>query len=226
MNPESVNRPIISIRGLSFSYGAAQVLEGVTFDVPHGGMILLKGPSGGGKSTLLRLLSQVEQHQEGEFLFAGRDIESIPVERYRTLAGYLHQKPVIAPGSVFDNLMLAFRFRQDAPAPPGDDELRALLDRLELRDVPLSQPASELSVGQQQRVAFLRLVLLRPRVMLLDEPLASLDDRSAACVMQWLSELNSADGTTVLLSAHGAHAPSFAGSGVLRVERNTAWMES
>ncbi|MAT40645.1 MAG: ABC transporter [Ectothiorhodospiraceae bacterium] len=194
--------PILSVQNLGFSYGDNEVFASLDLALREGELTLLESPSGGGKSTLLRLLARMEKPGNGTIHYGGKDASEISVHTYRRKIAYLQQLPLMVEGSVKENLLLSFRFA-NGEIPPGDERLTGMLSRAQLGSVTLDHPAAELSVGQKQRVALLRLVLLDPDVYLLDEPIASLDDESTALVMNEIERLSSEDGKTVILAAHG-----------------------
>lgn len=213
-------QPLFRAEGLAFAYNAEPVLRGVSLAVPRGAFVLMQGPSGGGKSTLLRLLARFEPCGPGMLAFDGLGYEEIPARDFRLRVGYLHQKPAVESGSVRENLALAFAYR-DGGVLPDDAALAEHLRRLNLPESILDQSAAELSVGQQQRMALLRLLLFDSEALLLDEPLSSLDEEAARRVADWLHDLN-AQGKTIIMSAHGNNVPGKADMRVLRVENNTA----
>jgi putative ABC transport system ATP-binding protein len=197
-----VDAPLIGLRDVAFGYGGDDVLRGVTAEVRRGDFIVVRGPSGGGKSTLLRLLARLEVPRSGALFCDGAPYDDIPATVLRRRIAYLQQLPVILPGSVRENLLLSCRFAQPPTPTPGDVELRAQLERARLGSVDLEAPAEALSVGQKQRLAFIRLLLMRPEAMLLDEPVASLDLESAAILHAWMAELHARSDVTLLLVSH------------------------
>lgn len=188
---------MLHVDSLTFAYNSAPVLRGLSLRVERGETVVIRGASGCGKSTLLRLLARLEATPAGAVRLDGTDITAIPATAYRRRVAYLQQLPVMATGSVRDNLLLPFRYGEDIP--PGDDFLRERLEAVDLGDVVLDAPASELSIGQQQRVALLRLRAMSPELLLLDEPTASLDEDSARLLLQ---AATTADG------GEGTHAPA------------------
>jgi len=189
----------ISVRRLSVFYGPNAALKDVSIDIPAKKITAIIGPSGCGKSTLLRsmnrLLDTVEGVRvEGEVLVDGEDIYGprVEVTRVRKKMGLLSQKPQVLPMSIFDNVAYGPRIH-------GLRE-RAELDRIvehhlkvaglweEVRD-RLHQPASELSVGQQQRLCLARGLAVEPEIILGDEPTSALDPQSSQNVERRLMEL-------------------------------------
>ncbi len=193
---------MITVRNLSFAYSQVRVLKDVSFHVEKNDFLVFRGESGFGKSTLLRLLAKLEIPESGEILFREKSYADIPSTVLRRHIAFLHQRPVIIGGSIRENLLLGFRFQSEA-APPPDDVLSTHLRRARLEMLSLDAPSAELSIGQQQRLALLRLLLMKPDVLLLDEPTASLDTLSSQVILEWLVSLNRDDGSTIILVSHG-----------------------
>jgi len=160
--------------------GPVRVLAGASLAVDRGQIVDVVGPSGSGKTTLLRVLARLLPGASGRLTLDGVPAEDVAAQQWRARVALLPQKPAIAPGTVADNLTLPWRLkvRHHEPA-PGEAALRNALGRVGLEAIGLERDAARLSVGQQARVALLRVVLTSPSVLLLDEPDAALDDASA-----------------------------------------------
>ena len=181
------------------------VLRGVSLSLAVGQTAWLSGPSGGGKSSLLRLINRLAEPTGGSIFLAGRPLSDYPPTLLRRRAALLPQTPVILPGSVGHNLRLAFGFKAASGHPlPTDDRLRRLLAGLGLEELSLEQPVNGLSLGQKQRLALARLILLEPELLLLDEPVSALDPESRELVERAAGE-QAAQGRAVLLVSH--HPP-------------------
>ncbi len=150
---------MLEIRTVSKAFGATPVLHGVSFQATHGEIVCLLGPSGCGKTTLLRVVAGLEQADAGQVLFAGRDLAGIPV----------HQRGF----GVFDNVAFGLRMAGLSKAAIP----RRVAEMLELVGLTgyETRRTYELSGGQQQRVALARSLAPQPALLLLDEPLGSLE---------------------------------------------------
>lgn len=166
----------------------------------EGGLITtLFGPSGSGKTTILKLLNKLISPTSGQVLFNGRDLSLIDSIEHRREVVMLSQDPVVFAGSVRENLNAGLVFRQQ---PPRDDaKLKHLLEQVKL-DKPLDAPAGNLSGGEKQRLALARVLLLDPRVYLLDEPSSSLDDETAVLVHDMLVRRSRAENKTMVFVTH------------------------
>ena len=202
--------------GLRFGHPGTmnRILQGVSFSIPEGGFRWLLGPSGAGKTSLLRLLHLAVRPTEGRLVLLGEDIGAaarsrLPVLRRRI--GMVFQDFRLLPHlSAFDNVALPLRL---AGRPEGQIRVDAveLLSWVGLSKKLHSRPA-ELSGGEQQRVAIARAVVARPLLLLADEPTGNLDDPQAERLMQLLHEMNRLGATVVvathnngLVSRHPAH---------------------
>ncbi|MBZ4689153.1 MAG: phosphonate transporter ATP-binding protein [Cereibacter sp.] len=203
---------ILSLSGLGRSFGATRAVDAVTLDIRPGQFVGVIGRSGAGKSTLLRLINRLVEPTEGRISFGGQDITALRgralrdwrrdcamifqqfnlVERLDVLTNVLVGR--LADHGFFSSMAMRFTDAERAIA------IRAL-DRLDLAPQAL-QRAGTLSGGQQQRVAIARALVQNPRIMLADEPIASLDPGNATRVMEALRSINSEDGITVLVNLH------------------------
>jgi putative ABC transport system ATP-binding protein len=191
----------LEARNVSASFGGKHVLSHVGLIVNPGDFVIITGASGCGKSTLLRLLNELDAPTTGEIRVDDKPACTIDVHALRRRIVYVQQQPVMLEGTVAENLRLPFRFAAAKVSAPDDSELRRRLDELNMTDVALDDAAFPLSVGQQQRLAFLRALLVSPEVLLCDEPTASLDPESTTIVHRILREL-AASGTSVIIVSH------------------------
>ena len=191
--------------GLQFAYAKGARLHFPDVNVTQGGALLLGGPSGSGKSTWLALVAGLVAPSAGSLQVAGRALGSLgalktDAWRARTI-GFLPQKLHLSAAlTVQRNLELAFWAAGVAQDPV---RIRTALDALGVADLAQRLPA-QLSGGQAQRVALARAVLMRPRVLLADEPTASLDDPKAADAVQLLWTTAQSLGATLVIATHDA----------------------
>jgi len=173
-------------------------VENVDLAVGAGEVVAVVGPSGGGKTTLVRLLAGLTRPDGGEVYLAGRPYTSLDLREVRRQVGLLFQVPHMLPGTVADNVTAAARLAGDDPAAA---EAGHWLAAVGLESTLAGRPADQLSVGQQQRVALARVLAMGPRCLLLDEPTAALDPASSSVVEALLARLRD-DGMSILLVTH------------------------
>ncbi len=199
---------MISIRGLSKRHGGLQVLEGVSAEVTAGETIAVVGPSGGGKSTLLRCLNYLEPFDAGEVDIAGFALRPGMAAAERTLlralratVGMVFQQFNLFPHlTALQNIALAPEVVRRVARGEAETAGRALLERVGLADRAGSYP-HQLSGGQQQRVAIARALAQTPKVMLFDEPTSALDPEMRDDVMEVIRDL-AQGGMTMLVVTH------------------------
>jgi phosphonate transport system ATP-binding protein len=207
----------IRVESLNKTFAGKQALYSLALSVQPGEMVALIGASGSGKSTLLRHLAGLaccDRTAGGSIEVLGRQVQAQgrlngEVRRLRADIGYIFQQfNLVARLSVVQNVLLGClgrmpRWRGTLGLFSAEERQRAMqaLQRVGLADLAM-QRASTLSGGQQQRVAIARALCQRAKVILADEPIASLDPESARKVMQILADINREDGTTVVVTLH------------------------
>jgi len=208
--------PVLSIRAASKTFGTRRALDAVSLDVSRGEMIALIGPSGSGKSTLLRSIDGLQTIDEGEgaiTAFGGpvqaRGKVSDQVRKARVRIGFIAQQfNLVGRLSLFSNVALGSLGRIPFARGlfglwPRETQAAAMaaLHRVGVSEYA-AQRANTLSGGQQQRVAIARALVQKAKIILADEPVASLDPVSARKVMEILRDLNKTDGLTVVVTLH------------------------
>ena len=155
------------------------MLKQSAIDVHCGDRIILSGASGAGKSVLLRALALLDPVDGGEILWRGSPVPSAGVPEYRRRVSYLHQSPALVEGTGEENLRLPFKLAAHSASDFDRDRAVELLERLGASDVLLEGRVGDLSGGERQMLALVRILQLDPVVLLLDEPTASLDVEAA-----------------------------------------------
>lgn len=203
---------MLQARNITKRFGAKTAVDGASFDVPNAQMIGIIGRSGAGKSTLLRVMNRLTEAGEGSLIVEGRDVLSLTGRAKRdwqsNCAMVFQQFNLVPRLDVLTNVMLG-RLRHHSALGAmmrlftRAERLAAFeaLDRLGIAD-HASKRAQALSGGQQQRVAIARALMQNPKIVLADEPIASLDPMNARTVMDALRRIHVEDGRTVICNLH------------------------
>lgn len=206
--------PAVSVRNLRKSFGALEVLKGVSFDAYDGDVISILGASGSGKSTLLRCINMLETPTSGEVIVAGepillrlrRDGTSEPadqaqIDRIRTgLAMVFQSFNLWSHMTVLENVMEAPLHVQKRPKGEVRDEAMAMLEKVGIAERADYYPG-HMSGGQQQRAAIARALAMKPKVMLFDEPTSALDPELVGEVLRVMRAI-AEEGRTMLVVTH------------------------
>lgn len=208
-----MTKPIIEVQNLAKSFGKNAVLKDITEQVTPGQVIVVIGPSGGGKSTFLRCLNLLETPTSGHVAFNGEDLTTLDTKRVNELReqmGMVFQSFNLFPNmDVLANIKLApmkVKGMSDADATQRAHEL---LQQVNLDDHATAFPAS-LSGGQAQRVAIARALAMDPKVMLFDEPTSALDPEMVGEVLSVMQELANQGMTMVVVTHEMGFAKSVA----------------
>ena len=179
--------PIIQIKNINVSYGTNHVLKDVNLTIHNKDFYTFLGPSGCGKTTLLRLIAGFEKSQSGELYIAGQEVsKSNPWERD---VGMVFQNYALWPHmTVYKNVSFGLEEKK-INKDEIDQRVKAILELVDLKDLSKRYPY-QLSGGQQQRVALARTLVVKPKVLLLDEPLSNLDAKLRVQMRKELLDLH------------------------------------
>ena len=192
---------LISLEKVNYQIADQHILHDVDWQIPAGAHITLTGPSRGGKSTLLRIIAAMISKTSGTLIFDGQPIESYDPIMYRRQVSYCFQQPTLFGETVADNLAFPYQIRKQVT---DTQRVVTALNNVGLSERTLHQPIIELSGGERQRVALIRNILFLPKVLLLDEVTAGLDENNKQIVHAWLRQLNEQDHVTTIMITHDA----------------------
>ena len=199
LNMSASQPSILQIKGLSKSFGGTSVLSGINLDIPRGSIVSLLGRSGSGKTTLLQLIAGLYDPDAGNLAIDGSDMTGVPP--FERPVNMMFQSYALFPHlNVADNIVYGLRAR-GTPRAERDRLLAWVLELVRLQGLGLRRP-DQLSGGQRQRVALARCLVMKPAVLLLDEPLAALDRSLRADVQKELTAIQRKVGTTFVLVTH------------------------
>ena len=189
----------VSLASLTKHFGQVAAVDSIDLDIPSGGFFSLLGPSGCGKTTTLRLIAGFEQPSSGRVLLDGRDMAGTPPSK-RPVNTVFQSYALFPHLRVFDNVAFGLR-RAHVPRAEVRRRVGEALDLVQLSDLAARKPG-QLSGGQQQRVALARALVLRPAVLLLDEPLGALDAKLRRQLQVELKQLQTRVGITFVYVTH------------------------
>ncbi len=202
---------MVRIEDLHRSYGsgagAVHALRGVSFEVPRGELVALKGRSGSGKTTLLNLVGGLDTPDSGRITVDGTDLSTLGenglLELRRDRVGFIFQSFGLIPIlTAAENVGVPLRLRKADPR-EREERVSLLLSLVGLADHAAQRPG-ELSGGQQQRVAIARALANRPALLIADEPTGQLDAETGLAVMELLRAVVHSEGVTALVATHDA----------------------
>ena len=199
-----MSEELLKIEGLKKSFGKLEVLKGLTTTIKKGEVVVMIGPSGGGKSTFLRCMNLLEQPTEGKIVFDDIDIVSADEKtknKVRSEMGMVFQHFNLFPHlSILDNITLAPRLVRGVDRATAEKKAMELLERVGLAEKAKAYP-QQLSGGQKQRVAIVRSLAMEPKVMLFDEPTSALDPEMVGEVLDVMKDL-AKNGMTMVVVTH------------------------
>ncbi len=203
--PTDSTPPLVELRHLTFGYGERAILDDISLTVPRGKVTALMGASGGGKTTVLKLIGGQIRAQKGQTLFDGQDVTAMgPKALYaaRRRMGMLFQfGALFTDMSVFDNVAFPLQEHTALPEALVRDIVLMKLNAVGLRGARDLMP-SELSGGMARRVALARAIVLDPELVMYDEPFAGLDPISLGTAARLIRQLNDAMGLTSIVVSH------------------------
>ena len=210
---DGLSRPILNLQGVSKSYPNSQALESLSFAIHSGERVALAGPSGSGKTTLLYLMAGLLQPDRGELSIDGYSLAQLtPGKQLSRLVGLVHQQYDLVPHLPVVHNVLAGRLGQwsllrslaSLVWPQERHLAETALAQMGIGE-KINERTSHLSGGEQQRVAIARLMVQSPRVVLADEPVASLDPALSEEMLGLLAELTSQANRTLVVSLHSPY---------------------
>ncbi|MAT45090.1 MAG: heme ABC transporter ATP-binding protein [Anaerolineaceae bacterium] len=201
----NTNPSILKMEHVYFSYdGKRQILDDISFDIREGEMVSIVGKNGAGKSTLSKLLCGFEKEDRGTIYYRGEDIKDKTIKERAEIIGLVMQNPnqMISKPMIYDEVALGLRLR-NVP----EDEIAERIEKV-LKICGLlpfrNWPISALSYGQKKRVTIAAILVLNPKILILDEPTAGQDFRHYTEIMEFLVEINKL-GITIILITHDMH---------------------
>ncbi len=212
------NQPILDLQKISAGYGDVTIVRDVSLAAEGGTMVAVVGPNGSGKSTLLKAIFGFARLFSGHVFYDGREVTGMPASRIVGIGiGYVPQVNNVFPNlTIAENLdMGAYRIKSKKKIRAGMAEMYSMFPELEKRKGAL---AGNLSGGERQMIAIARAMIPQPRVLLLDEPLASLSPKPAAVILSRLQKIREAGTAIVMVEQNVRKALGVADRGCVLVD--------
>jgi putative ABC transport system ATP-binding protein len=213
-NNSSQPTPILKTVGLSRKVAGKVLVDDISIEVGCCDVIAIVGPSGSGKSSLLRLLNRLDEPDQGTVYLEGHDYRSIPPRELRQQIGMVLQQPYLFPGTVADNIRFGPQQRGETIS---TEKIEALLEQVGLSGYN-NREVSTLSGGEAQRVSVARTLANSPKILLLDEPTSALDQTSEKEVEQLLVRIFREQSQTCLIVTHDPQQAGRIASKVIQLE--------
>jgi len=204
-SPDKDKKAILQMKDIDFSYDKGkQILKAVNIDIFEGEMLALVGRNGAGKSTIAKLLCGFEKPDTGSISYDGKDIKDKSIKERAQMIGYVMQNPnqMISQNLIYDEIALGLKLR-NVNEDDIDKKVKKVLKICGLSPF-IKWPISALSYGQKKRVTIASILVLDPKVIILDEPTAGQDYKHYTEIMEFLVEINKV-GITVLMITHDMH---------------------
>ncbi|MBL1072625.1 ABC transporter ATP-binding protein [Lactobacillus kitasatonis] len=189
---------ILSLKNVGYCVKDKDIISNFSLDIATGAFLTIVGPSGGGKSTLLKLLANLISLTSGEIDFKDKNINTYSPTNYRRQVSYCFQQPSLFGETVKDNLEFPFKIRKQTP---DQSKMEQVLESVDLKPDFLNKNITELSGGEKQRIALIRNLLFKPEVLLLDEITTGLDNDSKEIVHRLIQNVHK-DNTTIIQVTH------------------------
>ena len=197
--PITVSDPAFRLRSVEQERAGRRTLCGIDLDLPRREVVAIVGPSGAGKTSLLRLLNRLDDPSKGTVLFDGTPIVEVSVRTLRRRVGFVFQTPVMFARTVRDNLEAARSLGEENGRAPSATEALRLAG---LDESFLDRDAERMSGGERQRVSLARALMTAPEVLLLDEPTSALDPEVAEQLMMTVRRLADEGSVTIVMVTH------------------------
>ena len=190
------------LKDVTKTFDDKTVLENVNLQVQEGEILALLGPNGSGKTTILKILAFIENPSGGETRFQGETVDFKKAEKLRFQSTLVFQRTVLFGTSVFDNVAYGLKVRK-TPRNVIGEEVKNALRMVKLEGFE-KRPARKLSGGEQQRVAIARALIMKPKLLLADEPTGNLDLKTGEAIFDLLLQLNREEGLSMVVVTHNA----------------------
>jgi tungstate transport system ATP-binding protein len=191
---------VAELQNVTKAYGPKIVLDTINLQINEGEILALLGSNGSGKTTMLKILAFIETPTSGEMRFLGEKVNFKNTEKARLQSTLVFQKTTVFSTSVYNNIAYGLKIRK-VPRVERDTEVKRVLELVKLEGFE-KRNARKLSGGEQQRIAIARALVLKTKLLLLDEPTANLDPKNAEILEQVIETVNRENKVTIVMATH------------------------
>lgn len=210
-----MTQPILDINNITLKRNQEIILKSISLSIQKSEVLVIIGPSGSGKSSLLRCLNRLEAIDSGKISFNGEDIYQLPILELRCQIGMVFQKTAVFDGTVADNICYGPRLQKRELT---NGEVLKLMSKASLPADMINRDAHELSGGQEQRLSIARALANQPSVLLVDEPTSALDPVITHKLEEILLQLQQENGLTLIWVSHDVEQARRIADRVLMIE--------
>ncbi|MDF2564387.1 MAG: Phosphate-transporting ATPase [Massilibacillus sp.] len=190
---------LLEASDIRLKFQSKTILDGLSFSIYAGDFVGVLGSSGSGKTSLFRILNLLQSATSGSVSYLGKDTLSYPPTQLRKRIGYVFQKPYLFGSTVEDNLTYPYQLLKRKP---DFEEIANYLAKANLPEDILTKKTTEFSGGEQQRIALIRSLLIKPNILLLDEFTASLDEENTLIIEQLILDEHKKQSLSILFISH------------------------
>lgn len=190
---------LLEAADIRLEFQTKTVLDGISFTISQGDFVGVLGSSGSGKTSLFRIINLLQSATSGKVFYLGKDTSSYPPTKLRKNIGYVFQKPYLFGSTVEDNLTYPYYLLKQKP---DFAEIAEYLAKANLPKDILAKKTSEFSGGEQQRIALIRSLLIKPNILMLDEFTASLDEQNTLIIEKLIVDEHKEKNLTILFISH------------------------
>lgn len=207
---------LLELKNIKYVMDDKIILNGISLQIDAGDIIGVLGSSGAGKTSLFKIINLLQSPTHGTIYYQGKDSLTYPPALLRREIGYVFQKAHLFGNSVKENLTYPYKLLQRSP---NYQEIADYLNRANLPEYIIMKKPEELSGGEQQRIALIRSLLIKPKILLLDEVTASLDEKNTLIIEKMICDQNRDRNATIMLISHNIDQAKRLANKILYLEK-------
>jgi putative ABC transport system ATP-binding protein len=208
--------PLLELVDVKLEMLGKPILDGISFRVNSGDVIGVMGSSGSGKTSTFRIINLLQSPTQGTVFYQSKDTLTYPPTTLRREIGYVFQKTYLFGSTIMENLTYPYQLLQQKP---NFQEITDYLNQANLPENIVTKKINELSGGEQQRIALIRSLLIKPKILLLDEVTASLDEENTVIIEKLIRDQNENKNVTILFISHNTKQAERLAQKILYLEK-------